>query len=153
MNPRLYTLLFALLLGFFSNAQSLETAENKEAAIPTESDVATRKATEVLVAKYHLNADQAKQMFRVVQRKARNMNEIAAFQTTDVALYHLKWSNVQKGTWASIRRILNTKEQVDIYQKTQSDIRGLRNAKRKELIAQKLSNEAVEAAVLAIYAE
>ena len=50
-------------------------------------------------------------------------------------------------------RILNTKEQVELYRKTQGEIRGLRNAKRKELTKQKASKEAIESAVLAIYAE
>jgi hypothetical protein len=81
------------------------------------------------------------------------MAEIAGLQSTDMAMYQAKSQNVQTGTWESIRRILNTKEQVELYRKTQGEIRGLRNAKRKELTKQKASKEAIESAVLAIYAE
>jgi hypothetical protein len=81
------------------------------------------------------------------------MADIAALQTSDVALYQAKWHNVQKGTWTSLRRILNTEGQVATYQKTQADLRVLRNAKRKEMTLQKASKETIEYTVLAIYAE
>jgi hypothetical protein len=42
---------------------------------------------------------------------------------------------------------------VDAFQQTQAEVRGLRSAKRKEMTTQGASKEAVEAAVLAIYAE
>jgi hypothetical protein len=147
MKSRLSILLFSLLAGHFLSAQSGAPTST------TASDLELRKATEALVSKYSLNADQAKQMYQIQQRKNRNMAQIAALQSSDIALYHTKWLNVQKGTWASIRRILNTKEQVAIYQKTQSELRGLRNAKRKELTLQKIAKEAIASAELAIYAE
>ncbi len=147
MQPRLFFLMFTLLMGSFLGAQSV----NQNVVPPTDADV--RKATEALVTKYSLNADQAKQMYQIQQRKNRNIADIAPFQTSDMALYQTKYLNVQNGTLASIRRILNTKEQVVLYQKTQSDIRRLRNAKRKEMTAQKASKEAIDSAVLAIYAE
>jgi len=117
------------------------------------SDQEIRRATEALTAKYKLNADQAKQMYTIQLRKAKNMAQIAAFQNSDPALYRAKMQNVQKGTLASIRRILNTKAQVDLYQKTQADLRVLRTKKQKELSTKKASKEAVEIALLAIYAE
>lgn len=147
MKSRFFTLFFALFMGTLLNGQTTAPAKSNT------SDPEIRKATEALVAKYKLDADQAKQMYQIQQRKNRNMAEIAGFQTSNPALYQIKWENVQKGTWAGIRRLLNTKEQVDIYQKTQVELRGLRNAKSKELYAQKATKEAVKAAVLAIYAE
>jgi len=117
------------------------------------NDQEIRRATEALTAKYKLNADQAKQMYTIQLRKAKNMAQIAAFQNSDPALYRAKMQNVQKGTLASIRRILNTKAQVDLYQKTQADLRVLRTKKQKELSTKKASKEAVEIALLAIYAE
>ena len=146
---RLFSLVLCLFIGQILSAQSGAPAPNKTTA----TDPAVRAATDALVAKYSLNADQAKQMYQIQQRKNSNMAEIAAFQTSDVALYQAKLLNVQNGTWTSIRHILNTKAQVDIFQKTQGELRGLRNAKRKDLTAQKAPKEAIEAAVLAIYAE
>lgn len=136
-------------MGYFAAAQSVPATTSGAA----KSDADIRKATEALVSKYSLNADQAKQVYTILQRKERNMAEISAFQTSDMALYLAKWANVQKGTWASLRRVLNTREQVEIYQKTQSDIRGQRSAKRKQLAAEKNSKDNIEAAILAIYAE
>ena len=143
----LFFLFLALQGGFALNAQKLETT-----TAPAVNDQEVRKATEALTAKYSLNADQAKQMYTIQLRKQKNTAEIAALQNSDPALYRAKAQNVQKGTLASIRRILNTKEQVELYQKTQSEVRVLRNKKQKELAA-KASKEAVEMALLAIYAE
>ena len=81
------------------------------------------------------------------------MAQITAFKDSDPALYRTKALNVQKSTLANIRAILNTKEQVDLYQKTQSEIRSLRNKKQKELSGKKASKAEVDTAVLAIYAE
>lgn len=139
--------LFILITAMFSGAVlSGQTVSNS-------SDADIRSATDALVAKYSLNADQAKQMFQVQQRKVRNMAEIASLQNSNPDLYLAKLSNVQQGTTANIRRILNNKDQVAIFQKTQSELRGLRNAKRKELSAQKAPKQTIEAAVLAIYSE
>ncbi len=142
-------LFLSLCMAQILSAQSGAPEPNKSAQI----DPAIRTATEALVAKYSLNADQAKQVYQIQQRKNRNMAEIAAFQTSDLALYQAKLLNVQKGTWTSIRQVLNTKVQVEIYRKTQAELRALRNAKRQELTAQKAAREVVESAVLAIYAE
>lgn len=145
MKSRLFFLLLTLVLGTQGFAQTTQ------ATTPSDADV--RKTTEALTAKYNLNADQAKQMYQIQQRKNRNMAQIAAFEQSDIALYQTKLGNIQQGTWANIRRILNTKEQVDLYKKTQGELRQQRGAKRKELTAQKLSKTAIEAAVLNIYAE
>lgn len=146
---KFFTLLLSLCMAQILSAQSGAPAPNKA----PQTDPAIRAATEALVAKYSLNADQAKQVYQIQQRKQRNMAEIAAFQTSDLALYQAKLLNVQKGTWTSIRQVLNTKEQVDIYRKTQAELRVLRNAKRQELTAQKAARAVIEAAVLDIYAE
>ena len=117
------------------------------------NDQEIRRATEALTTKYKLNADQAKQMYTIQLRKAKNIAQIAAFQNSDPALYRAKMQNVQKGTLSSIRRILNTKAQVDLYQKTQAEVRLLRTKKQKELATKKASKDASEMALLAIYAE
>ena len=92
-------------------------------------------------------------MYQIQQRKNRNLTEIAVLQQSNQAQYQAKVRNIQEGTLANIRRVLSSKEQVDVFQQTQAEVRGLRSAKRKEMTAQGASKEAVEAAVLAIYAE
>lgn len=142
-----------LLHGILSvHAQDIKSSAPSPGSTSS-SDQEIRKATEALTAKYSLNADQAKQAYIVLVRKDKNLTQIASFKDSDPALYLAKVQNIQKGTLASIRRILHTKEQVEIYQKTQGEIRVLRNKKQKELAAKKATKTEIEAALLAIYAE
>jgi len=143
MKSRLFFLFFALLATQTLFSQIITPAD----------DTAMRKVTELLTEKYNLSADQAKQVYQIQQRKNRNLTEITALQQSNQAQYQAKVRNIQEGTLANIRRVLNSKEQVDVFQQTQAEVRGLRSAKRKEMTAQGASKEAVEAAVLAIYAE
>ena len=143
MKSRLFFLFFALLATQTLFSQIMTPAD----------DAAMRKVTEQLTEKYNLSADQAKQVYQIQQRKNRNLTEIAALQQSNQAQYQAKVRNIQEGTLANIRRVLNSKEQVDVFQQTQAEVRGLRSAKRKEMTTQGASKEAVEAAVLAIYAE
>lgn len=143
MKSRLFFLFFALLA----------TQPLFSQIIAPVDDAAMRKVTEQLTEKYNLSADQAKQVYQIQQRKSRNLTEIAALQQSNQALYQAKVRNIQEGTLANIRRVLNSKEQVDVFQQAQAEVRALRSAKRKEMTTQGASKEAVEAAVLAIYAE
>lgn len=149
MKKLLFFLLIFLQGGFAVNAQQTVTA----APVPGTNNQEIRKATEVLSAKYSLNADQAKQMYTIQVRKAKNLAEIADYQNSDPPLFRAKTQNVQKSTLGNIRRILNTKIQVDLYQKTQAEIRELRNKKQKELVSNKASKAEIETALLGIYAE
>lgn len=148
-----------LALAFFLMVVSVgASAQKVEAKPPSDNadspaDAVAREATDKLVAKYTLDADQAKQMYTVQQRKQRNLGQIAPLQTSNRSLYLAKLESVQKGTLASIRRILRTKEQVDLYQKTQTEVRTQRAVKRKELTGKNTSKEDMQAALLAIYAE
>ena len=145
MNIRSFALLLAL---GFCQLLTAQTAQSKDAA-----DKEVRKATEVLIAKYQLNADQSKQVYTVLKRKHRNMAEIAPLMSTDRALYNNKCLQVQKSTLSGIRRVLNTKEQVTQFQKTQTDMRTLREAKRKEWSRKNVAREELDAVLLEIYAE
>jgi hypothetical protein len=149
MNKLLFSLLLLVLGGPVLNAQKTETT----AAPTATNDQEIRKATEALTAKYQLNADQAKQMYTIQARKAKNLAQIESLKSSDPALYRAKAQNVQKGTLANIQRILNTKDQVGLYRKTQSETRVLRNKKQKELVGKSASKEAIENALLDIYAE
>ncbi len=145
---------FFLLLALLQCSMALNAQETKTTApTQTTNDQLVRKATEALTAKYSLNADQAKQMYTIQLRKAKNLEQIVPFQSSDPALYSAKTQNIQKSTVANIRRILQTKEQVAIYQKTQADLRILRNKKQKELVGKKASKEEIETALMEIYAE
>jgi hypothetical protein len=148
-------LALALFLIIGSTAVSAQKIEAKPTSGNTSSptDASTREAAEKLVAKYTLNADQAKQMYTIQQRKQRNFGQIESLKATDRGLYLAKLESAQKGTLASIRRILQTKEQVELYQKTQAEVRTQRAVKRKELTGQNLSKEDIQAALLEIYAE
>ncbi|MBK9336506.1 MAG: hypothetical protein IPM98_07905 [Lewinellaceae bacterium] len=112
-----------------------------------------REAADVLAKKYSLDAVQAENMYTVQVRKQKNLTEIVGLQASDPALYHAKLASVQQGTLASIRRVLTTKAQRDLFQQTQSEQRRLRGEKRREMEAQGDDPFAMEAAVLAIYME
>lgn len=149
MNKFLFFLI-SLLLG----GASLQAQQTEATAAPSGiNDPEIRKATEALTAKYQLNADQAKQMYTIQVRKAKNLAQIESLKSSDPALYRAKVQNVQKGTLANIQRILTTKDQVALYKKTQSDLRIQRNKKQKELVGKNASKEAIENALLDIYAE
>lgn len=147
--------LFALALFFITTVAA--TAQNAEAKPPaatsSPNDAIARETTDKLVAKYTLNADQAKEMYIIQQRKQRNLGEIASLESSNRSLYLSKLESLQKGTLSSIRRVLRTKEQVDLYDKTQADVRTQRSVKRKELTAKNLSKDDMQAALLEIYAE
>ena len=149
--------LLALAL-FLIMASATASAQKVEAKPPSDNttspaDAAAREATDKLVAKYTLNADQAKEMYTVQQRKQRNLGQLEPLKTSDRSLYLAKLESLQKGTLASIRRILRTKEQVELYQKTQAEVRTQRAVKRKELTGKNTSKEDMQAALLEIYAE
>ena len=146
--------LFLLTGSFAVSAQSVETkppatSDSNNSA----SDAVAREATEKLAAKYTLNADQSKQVYAIQQRKQRNLSEIASLQTSDRSRYLAKLESLQKGTLASLRRTLQSKEQLELYQKTQADIRTKRAEKRKELLLAKAAKDDIQAALLEIYEE
>lgn len=129
------------------------TAQSAAPAPSTAQETAAREATDRLVAKYQLDADQAKQMYTIQLRKQRNTAEIAPLQASNPALYRAKVQSLHKGTLGSIRRILHTKSQVDLYQQTQVTVRIQQSDKRKELMLQNKSKDEIETALLDIYAE
>jgi hypothetical protein len=142
----IFVLFLALMGGMFS-------AMAQSAAPPTAASDLARETTDKLVAKYTLNADQAKQMYTIQVRKLRNLNQIAPLKTFDPALYRAKVQSTQKGTLNSIRRILKNKEQVALFDATQRDVRNNRAMKQKEMMTQKADKAAIEAALLELHQE
>jgi hypothetical protein len=112
-----------------------------------------RTTADQLSAKYGLTADQAKTVYTIQVRKLKNLAAIEGYQTTNPALYQTKLANVQEGTLKSLRRTLKSKEQVNVFQKTQAEVRQQKAAKRKALMAQKATKAEIEAALNQIYAE
>jgi len=141
-------LLFVVSIAFQSAAQEASPATPNPA-----HETAAREATDLLAVKYKLDADQTKQMYTIQLRKQRNTAEILPLQTENPDLYRAKVQSLRKGTLASIRGVLHTKEQVDIYQKTQISVRSRQADKRKEMMGQQRSKEEIEAALLDIYSE
>ncbi|MCC7507080.1 MAG: hypothetical protein IT259_17365 [Saprospiraceae bacterium] len=138
---------------FFLASVGLSAQNSPKTPLSAADDATARAATESLTTKYKLNADQAKQMYTIQVRKLRNMATIESLKTSDPALYAAKKQSVQNGTLASIRRILQTKEQVAIFDQTKVETRTRQAEKRKEMMLAGASKEAIEAAMLDIYAE
>jgi hypothetical protein len=128
-------------------------AQAQNAPTQTATDAAARTATDVLVKKYTLNADQAKQMYTIQVRKQRNLAQIEGLKNSNPAKFRSKLHVVQQGTLRSVRGVLNTKAQVDLYKETQGKVRLLQADKRKELMVKKSSKEEIDTALLEIYAE
>lgn len=149
---------FLLSVASFATAQTQPANTKGGEALPLKTATVTtepvvREATDKLVQKYTLNADQAKQMYTIQARKQRNLQAIEVLKTSNPALYQGKLKNVQQGTLASIRRILRTKEQMKLYQKTQTQVRIQQAEKRKQMMLQNAAKSEIENAVIAVYAE
>jgi hypothetical protein len=147
---QLLALAFFLFLGA-NNGFAQQKTETAPATSP--NDAVAREAAEKLVKKYALNADQGKEMFAIQQRKLRNMSEIDSLKSSNRSLYLAKLESLQKGTLASIRRLMRTKEQIDLYDQTQKEVRSKRAEKQKEFAGKNASKEDVKAALLEIYIE
>jgi response regulator of citrate/malate metabolism len=153
----LFLLPFAFTLAL---AQQPETAAPVESAAPSRVGApapaepsAAHQLTQQLTAKYQLDTDQSRQMLKVQQRKLRTMTELEAFKLSDPVKYRAKLEGLQTGTLNSIRRLLKTPAQVDLFQKTQTEVRIQRATKRKELTQAGASKEAIEDAMRALYTE
>lgn len=134
-----------VFLCFFFAATAVATAQsdNPEA----------RAAAEALKVKYSLSDAQATEMYRIQQRKQRDLARVAQLKDSDTALYLSKMESLQKGTLGSIRRLLNAPAQADLFQQTQTEVRNKRAEKRKEMGGQGASRESIREAMLTIYAE
>jgi len=154
MKNIIFLCLFTLVAAAGAGAQSPEASAP---ALPvTAADtirLLAREHTERLREKYALDAGQVNKMYLIQERKQRNLAEIEPFKTANPTLYRSKLNSIQQGTKASIRRMLNTAAQQQIYQQTKVEQRRQRSAKQQELTAQGAAKETIEAAVLAIYIE
>ncbi|HAD13925.1 MAG TPA: hypothetical protein DCF33_15985 [Saprospirales bacterium] len=157
MKKSIFVLFLLFSAAISMNAQGVEAAAPAATApaapVTGANNLEVRKATDALAEKYSLTADQAKQMYTVQLRKAKNLAQIESLKTSDPVLYETKVENVQKSTLSGIRRILNSEEQVALFQKTQTEIRAARSKKQKELVAKKATQQEINTALISIYAE
>lgn len=136
-----------------SSKVSAPSPATSKPTISPDREAVARTTTDQLAAKYTLNADQAKQMYTVQVRKQRTLAQLENIRTSQPDVWRAKMKSLQKGTLASIRHLLHTKEQVDIYNNTQKETRIRQAEKRKAMMMEKASAEAIETAMLDIYAE
>lgn len=134
-------------LGAFAQQSAGVTAPSGEL------EQSAQKATNALAEKYTLTEAQRAKMYTVQLRKLKNEAQIASLKTSDPAKYQLKKDALQKGTLGSIQRLLSTKEQMELFKRTQSDVRTQKSAKRKELMMQSASPTEIKAALTDIYQE
>ncbi len=139
----------ALPLAYTQSPESMPPAAPVKDAGPDPA----REATDLLIEKYSLDVDQAAKMYTIQQRKQQNLAEIQGFKQSNPALFRNKLQSIQRGTQASIRRLLRTQIQKEQFQQAQSEQRRLRAEKRRELLAQDVAPEDIELALLDIYIE
>lgn len=135
------------VLAFVATAQT--SAKNNQ----TTTDPVAREATDKLVAKYSLNADQAKTMYTIQARKLRNMKQIEAIKESDPARYSQKLASVQKGTLSSIKKLMRKKEQMDKFRSTQAQVANRKTEIKKQMAKSGSSKEAIAAAQMDVYEE
>ncbi|MBL7774816.1 MAG: hypothetical protein JNK89_02375 [Saprospiraceae bacterium] len=151
----------AIIYGFFLlappalPAQSGSTGTPPPAPTPnTEQSADTARAiARQLTSKYALDGAQATKVYNIQRLKMKKMAQIAPLQTSDPKLYYYKLDAIQKSTQASIRRLLTTTEQRQMFLATQVQQRKLRAEKQRELQARGASAIEIEAAVTTIYLE
>jgi len=85
----------------------------QETAISIDKD-AVRKATDEMITRYSLDAEQAIQAYKIQERRLRNEAEITALKETDNLLYLQKRKAIRIGTEGSLKRML-TPAQMEVF--------------------------------------
>lgn len=114
---------------------------------------AARATTDQLTAKYKLSASQAAKMYTIQERKFNGLSELEGIKSQNADLYRRKTSNLQRGTLTSIKSLLETPEQLKLFQQTQMSVRFKRSTVRQELEKTGASKSAIREAELAVYEE
>ena len=141
---QIFAALFLLLCLPASQAQTTAAAPGSDPA---------REATTRLTGKYQLDEQQQKLVYTIQTRKLRNLAAIESLKTSDPDRYLAKLESVQKGTQASIQRLLKTPEQVQAYNQTLAEQRRQRSARLEEMKAAGASKTAIAEALAGIYLE
>ena len=138
-------LAFVILFGI----QGFALSQKSDASI---QELASQ-STAQLTAKYHLNQSQSDRLQQVQLRKLKILGSIQGLKESAPEQYQAKLKNIQQGTRGSIRRLLQTQEQIALFDQTQATVRQLKAAKQKELLTQGIKPAAIEVALLDIYQE
>lgn len=133
MNRLLLTaVLLFIVSGVFAQAKSNEAAIEQE--------------TSKLVTLYQLDKKQAKEMKVIQERKFNNLEQIASLKTSNNELYTQKRIAIDKGTDASIRKMLN-KDQMAIYNSQKLEQRKEQAALIKKMKQEGASKEDIQKAI------
>ena len=108
-----------------------------------------QQATEQLQEFYQFNAEQKQKVQTIQERRFRNMAEIAPLQNSQIDIYIKKRQAIERGTEASIKRIL-TSSQLELFNTKIVEKRKLRNVKTKEWYREGLSQQEIQLRLLEI---
>lgn len=138
MQKRLFILLLVLI-------QSFQLATAQSSVAKTQSDA--------WIAKYDLNEAQQQKAIAIAERKQTQLGEIEPLKTTTPKAYYAKLDAVQNGTLASIRLLLDSKEQLAVYNTTLANNRKERAEAKKQLQKQGLSEQEISQRLVLIFSE
>jgi hypothetical protein len=110
-----------------------------------QSDV--EEATRELVSVYGLDENQSAEMFKIQERRLKNLAEIEPLRQSDYQLYLHKRRNVRLGTEGSIKRLLN-EEQMEIFNRQLLERRKKESEYIKELRQKGAGKEEIQKAIL-----
>lgn len=108
-----------------------------------------QKATDEWTALYHLNADQAKSVYEIQERRLINLAEIEKVKTSDYPLYLRKCRAVRVASENALKKLL-TDEQKHIYEVQVAERHKRELAKMKELKKQGADDEQIRLGLLEI---
>ncbi|MCC6723391.1 MAG: hypothetical protein IT258_02695 [Saprospiraceae bacterium] len=128
-------LLFSLALIFvaFSAMGQTTEAPNPKA----------REATEKLTKTYSLSPEQQAEMYKIQERKLRNLSEVESLKASDPSTYIAKIRSIQKGHHLSLERLLNA-DQIKIFRDEQHDLRMRKSTAYKELSSSGASQQEID---------
>lgn len=141
-------LLFALVFTLKITGQTVDKSSPapQKVAVPVEAVEAAIRTAE----KFNLTIAQTEKMQSIEARKIKNLAEIEPLKATNPAKYRLKLANVQTGWRGSLRHLLDSKEQMAIYNQRLVEIRRLKAAKEQELKTQNAPKTEIDDALLEI---
>jgi hypothetical protein len=119
---KILLLLPALFLMVSLSAQDISATEVSE-------------QTDALVQVYNLNSEQAAEMYKIQERKFRNLASISHLKQENEELYYQKLKAIQYNTDVSIQRLLNSDQMKVFYQ------RSVDRRQRQANLARKMQEE------------
>lgn len=128
-----------LLLPFVIFALSLNAQSVNKEAINT--------ATTAAAQTYQLNEQQIPKMYKIQERKLRNLAEIESLRSSNYELFLKKKNAIREGTQTSVQRLL-TKEQMPILQAQMLDRRKRESSLIQQMKQEGASMEAIQRAIL-----